>query len=67
MKIRKNFFIVLSLLLLLFAGLYGCDNGTASADKHLKRTVPAEEIMEMLHDLCDIAGYGIHSGANYGE
>ena len=62
MKIRKIFFIVLSLVFLLFAGLYGCDDGTISADKHLKQTEPAEEIMEMLHDLCDIAGYGIHSG-----
>jgi len=27
----------------------------------------AEEIMEMIQDLCDLAGYGVHSGINIGK
>ena len=26
-----------------------------------------EEIKEMVQDLCDLAGYGVHSGINVGE
>jgi hypothetical protein len=36
-------------------------------DTHTKQPVPAEEIMEMIHDLCDIAGYGIDSGIRPGR
>src|SRR4030043_449734 len=63
---RRNFFIMLSLVFLSFASLSGCGYGTVSAkrhqEKHLKHMEPEEEVMEILHDLCDIAGYGIHSG-----
>jgi hypothetical protein len=27
----------------------------------------AEEVMGMIQDLCNLAGYGIHSGINLGE
>ena len=66
MKTRKNFFIILSLVFLLPVGLSGCGDSSVSNENHqeklFKHVDPAEEIMEMLHDLCDIAGYGIHSG-----
>lgn len=31
------------------------------------KATPAEEAMDMMYDLCDIAGYGIGSGINVGE
>ncbi len=66
MKRKWSFFIVLSFVFLLHVILSGCDDGTVPAgkhqEKHYEHVEPAEEVMEMLHDLCDIAGYGIHSG-----
>ncbi|MFC1838041.1 PKD domain-containing protein [Thermodesulfobacteriota bacterium] len=66
MKIKRSFFIVLSFVFLFTVILYGCDDGTISVTKHQEKSSkpvePAEEVMEMLQDLCDIAGYGIHSG-----
>ncbi|MBN1833601.1 MAG: M28 family peptidase [Deltaproteobacteria bacterium] len=66
MKTRRNLFIVLSLVILLSSGLSGWGNSTVSAEENQiergKHVEPAEKILEMLHDLCDIAGYGIHSG-----
>jgi hypothetical protein len=66
MKTGRNFFIVVSLVFLLSSGLSGCGNSTVSAEKNQvkrgKHVEPSEEIMEMLHDLCDIAGYGIYAG-----
>ena len=46
--------------------LFGCDDGAVSVENQqetlLKNVAPGEKVMEMLQDLCDIAGYGIHSG-----
>ena len=44
---------------LLPAILSGCGDRPESVENHGEA---AEEVMEMLHDLCDIAGYGIHAG-----
>jgi hypothetical protein len=70
MKTRKNLFIVIFLIFLLLVGLSGFGASTVFAKKHgskhwwkhWKHVEPAEQVMEMLYDLCDIAGYGIHSG-----
>ena len=62
MKIRGYFFIVLSLVSLLPVGLSSCGDSTGSDEKHRGQAEAAEEVMEMLQELCDIAGYGIHAG-----
>ena len=63
MKARKNLFMVFSLVFLLTAGSLSFGVGTVSAKKRWRPPVePAEEVMKMLYDLCDLAGYGIHSG-----
>jgi hypothetical protein len=69
MKTRKNLFIVISVVFLFFVTLFSFGASTVSAGKHWKHwgkhwkhVEPAEEVMEMLYDLCDIAGYGIHAG-----
>lgn len=66
MKIKWFFAIIVPLVFLLPLGLFDCEDGTVSVekrqDKSLKEVEPAEKILEMLHDLCDIAGYGVHSG-----
>ena len=59
MMIRMNLFMVISFALFLLALLPGCGDRTESAENHGEAP---EEVMEMLHDLCDIAGYGIHAG-----
>jgi Zn-dependent M28 family amino/carboxypeptidase len=64
MKTRRNLFVVLSLVFLLLVGLSSFGTSTVSAGKHWKHVEPAEEVMEILYDLCDIAGYGIHAGTN---
>ncbi len=62
--------VVLSILMvtLIISGLMSqeliaCDHGYGR-DHHRPpgQVVPAKEIMKWIHDLCDIAGYGIHSG-----
>lgn len=35
--------------------------------KNISISNTAEEVMRIIHDLCDLAGYGIHSGINVGE
>ncbi len=66
MKIKSSFLIILSSIFLLTVILSGCGDSTESTgnqqEKPLKDVEPAEEVMEMLKDLCDIAGYGINSG-----
>ena len=66
MKIKRIFIIIISFIFLFPVVLSGCNDESASAGKHQEKpsehAEPAEEVMEMLHDLCDIAGHGIHSG-----
>ena len=66
MKIKRRFFIVFLFVFHLPVFLFGCEDGTVSVRKYQEKPLnnadPAEEVIKKLHDLCDIAGYGIHSG-----
>ena len=65
MKTRfGRYFIVLAVLIPLIGVIGLRDALSFGKSKECRRPTPERQIQKMLYDLCDIAGYGIHSGTN---